>query len=463
MQFLPVSGSISDRHFSVHIRGVIPKGRCVRGGSKIFWVGIALASSFAGEFWIALFAAGLTARTHYWATQQEEGNLTQLNGHNDNQHEIAHQALSAPLTLGNLSLNNRIFMAPLTRSRSAQPGNLQTPLHALYYSQRASAGLIISEATQISQEGQGYAWTPGIHTDEQVKSWRLVTEAVHNRGGRIFCQLWHVGAISHQVFQPDNGRPVSSSEFQPQGEAFVGDLHPDGPTIPHPKARALTLDDINRLKNDYRHAAQCAKSAGFDGVELHGANGYLLDQFIRSSVNKRDDQYGGSLENRLRLLSEIIDVLSEVLPISNIGVRLSPTGGPGGSYDDDPQTTYVAAAAALSAKDIAYLHVVRPNNHTGDGSGVEQGNELLKKMREAFDGIFIANGEFDAPEAEKWLNNGDADAIAFGRPFLANPDLPERIAQNGPYNEPDEETFYGGGSEGYVDYATLTHRSSGLA
>jgi len=388
--------------------------------------------------------------------------LTQLTGKSKNQHEIAHQALSAPLSLGNLSLNNRIFMAPLTRSRSAQPGNLQTALHALYYSQRASAGLIISEATQISQEGQGYAWTPGIHNDEQVKRWRLVTEAVHNRGGRIVCQLWHVGAISHRVFQPDNGRPVSSSEFQPKGEAFVGDLHPDGPTIPHPKARALTLDDIQRLKNDYRHGAQCAKSAGFDGVELCAANGYLLDQFIRSSVNKRDDQYGGSVENRLRLLSEIIDVISEVLPKWNIGVRLSPTGGPGGSYDDDPQTTYVAAAAAVSAKGIAYLHVVRPNNYTGDGSGVEQGSELLKKMRGAFDGIFIANGGFDAKEGAQWIRNGDADAIAFGRAFLANPDLPARIAQDGPYNEPDEETFYGGGSEGYVDYPTLSHRTSAL-
>lgn len=373
-----------------------------------------------------------------------------------------HQALSAPLTLGNLSLSNRVFMAPLTRSRSAPAGNLQTPLHALYYSQRASAGLIISEASQISQQGQGYAWTPGIYTEEQVQSWRLVTEAVHNQGGRIFCQLWHVGAISHQVFQPDHARPVSSSEFQPKGEAFVGDLHPDGPTLPHPKSRALTLDEIQKLKNDYRHAAQCAKSAGFDGVEIHAANGYLLDQFIRSSVNKRDDQYGGTLENRLRLLNEIIDVISEVLPKSNIGVRLSPAGGPGGSYDDDPETTYVAAAAAVSAKGIAYLHVLRPNNHTGDGSGVEQGNELLKKMRKAFDGIFIANGAFDAKEANEWVHNGDADAIAFGRLFLANPDLPARIAQDGPYNKPDEKTFYGGGSEGYVDYTTLIYRPSAL-
>lgn len=380
----------------------------------------------------------------------------------DIQQPIAHQDLSKPLTLGNLSLNNRIFMAPLTRSRSAQPGNLQTPMHALYYSQRASAGLIISEATQISQQGQGYAWTPGIHTDEQVESWRLVTEAVHNRGGRIFCQLWHVGAISHQVFQPDSNLPVSSSEFQPKGEAFVGDLDPDGPTLPHPKARALTLDDIQMLKNDYRHAAQCAKSAGFDGVELHAANGYLLDQFIRSSVNKREDNYGGSVQNRLRLLIEIIEVIKEVIPSSNIGVRLSPTGGPGGSYDDDPQTTYLAAAEAVSATGVAYLHVVRPNDHTGDGPSDEQGDALLKKMHDAFDGVFIANGEFDANEGAKWVGNGDADAIAFGRSFLANPDLPARIAQDGPYNEADENTFYGGGSEGYVDYATLCHRTSAL-
>ncbi|GGZ58462.1 alkene reductase [Paraglaciecola chathamensis] len=381
---------------------------------------------------------------------------------NSNKAQPSEQALLKPLALGHLPLSNRVFMAPLTRSRSTAGDNLQTPLHALYYAQRATAGLIVSEATQISPQGQGYAWTPGIFDDEQVANWKVVTDAVHNAGGRIFCQLWHVGAISHQVFQPNDACPLSSSDFQPEGEAFVGDLLPDGPTVPHPKAQAMTLEDIDNVKRDYRHAAKCAKEAGFDGVELHAANGYLLDQFIRSSVNKRDDQYGGSVENRLRLLQEVLDVIAQEIPRKNIGVRLSPTGGPGGSYDENPHETYVAAAKAVSEKDVAYIHVVRPNDHTGDGSGLEEGNQLLKDMRAAFSGVFIANGEFSPKEANEWIENSDADAVAFGRMFLANPDLPARLAQEGPYNKPNEETFYGGGSEGYVDYQSLTYLKPAL-
>lgn len=368
---------------------------------------------------------------------------------------IEHHPLFGALTMGDLVLKNRVIMAPLTRSRSQYPGNTQTPLHALYYAQRASAGFIVSEATQISQEGQGYAWTPGIHSQEQVENWQLVTDAVHNAGGRIFCQLWHVGAISHEVFQPDGGRPVSSSAFQPDGQAFVGDLHPDGPTVPHPQARALTLEEIERIKDDYKHAAQNARDAGFDGVELHAANGYLIDQFLRRSVNKRDDHYGGSVENRVRLLVEIVDVLLTVLPASRIGVRLTPSGGAGGSYDDDPETLYIAAAKAISGKGLAYLHVVRPNSHGGGDEKVLLACQLMQKMKDAFDGLFIANGGFDVEEAEEWVREGRADAVAFGRLFLANPDLPARIAQDGPYNQPDPDTFYGGGAAGYVDYPTL--------
>ena len=231
--------------------------------------------------------------------------------------------------LGTLKLPNRIVMAPLTRSRSEYPGNLQTPMHAAYYAQRATAGLIISEATQISPEGQGYARTPGIHTVEQVESWQNVTGAVHAAGGRIFCQLWHVGAVSHSVFQPDGGVPVSASAFQPEGEAYVGDVHPDGPLLPHPQARALGIGEIPLLLADYKHAAECAKVAGFDGIELHAANGYLLDQFMRSSVNQRTDAYGGSIGNRLRIVGEILDALCEVWPSNQVGVRMTPSGGPG--------------------------------------------------------------------------------------------------------------------------------------
>ncbi len=259
----------------------------------------------------------------------------------------ANASLFTPLDIGPITLDNRVVMAPLTRSRSKVPGHVQTPLHALYYAQRAGAGLIVGEATQISREGQGYAWTPGIYTDEQVEGWKLVTDAVHNAGGRIFCQLWHVGAISHNCFQENNAAPVSSSVWTPEGDAFVGDYHPDGPTLPHPEARALDTDEIARLIADYRHAARSALAAGFDGVELHAANGYLLDQFIRSSVNTRDDKYGGPVENRIRIVGEVLDALAEEMEPGRIGIRLSPSGGAGGSSDADPKGTYTGGGETL--------------------------------------------------------------------------------------------------------------------
>lgn len=368
-----------------------------------------------------------------------------------------HSALFRPIRVGAMELPNRIFMAPLTRSRSKAPEHIQTPLHAVYYAQRASAGLIISEATQISQQGQGYAWTPGIFTDAQVESWQPVTKAIHDAGGHIFNQLWHVGAVSHHVFQPEGRAPVSSSVWTPQGDAFVGNYHPDGPLVPHPQAHALTKDEIKQIIADYQHAARCALRAGFDGIELHAANGYLIDQFLRDSVNKRSDEYGGSIENRLRLLNEVVDALLAVLPAEKIGVRLTPMGGPGGSSDSNPETIYTAAAKALAGRGLAYLHVVRPNTHGGNPQEAEQGDRIVAQMRAAFDGPFIANGEFTPEEAATWVAEGKADAIAFGRSFLANPDLPARIAADGPYNTPDRDTFYGGTEVGYTDYPTLAH------
>ena len=367
----------------------------------------------------------------------------------------ANAPLFAPLEMGATTASNRIVMAPLTRSRSTAQENTQTAMHVEYYAQRAGAGLIVSEATQISQEGQGYAWTPGIFTDAQVESWKNVTDAVHAAGGRIFCQLWHVGAISHGVFQPDNAAPVSASEWTPEGEAFVGDLHPDGPTMPHPTARALSVEEIARVLDDYRHAAACAERAGFDGVELHAANGYLIDQFLRSSVNTRDDEYGGAVENRVRFLTEAVDALLDVLPAGRIGVRLSPVGGPGKSSDDDPATTYAAAAKAIAGRGLAYLHVVRPNDHTSAEADMDSNVRIVATMREAFDGPFIVNGNFSPAEAAEWVESGRADAVAFGRMFIANPDLPARIASDGPYNDADQATFYGGGAEGYTDYPAL--------
>lgn len=365
------------------------------------------------------------------------------------------KALFSPVKIGQFTLPNRIFMAPLTRSRSLANGHLQTPLHALYYAQRASAGLIISEATQISQQGQGYAWTPGIYTEEQVESWKLVTDAVHNMGGRIFNQLWHVGGVSHNVFQPGNQAPVSASAWTPTGMAFVGDYHPDGPVLPHPQARELNKAEIKQIIKDYQHAALMAAKANFDGVEFHAANGYLIDQFLRDSVNKREDEYGGPIENRIRLLTEVVDALLEVLPASRIGVRLTPIDGVGGSYDSDPNALYTAAAKALAGKGLAYLHVVRPNSHVSSEENVGTGAAIVHNMRKAFDGPFIINGEFSPEEAEEWVKSGKADAVSFGRPFVANPDLPARIAQNGPYNQGDRATFFGGNHKGYTDYETL--------
>ncbi|ASM73711.1 MULTISPECIES: alkene reductase [Roseobacteraceae] len=358
----------------------------------------------------------------------------------------AHAPLFNELKLGCITASNRIVMAPLTRSRSTPKENTQTGLHTVYYTQRAGAGLIVSEATQISTEGQGYVWTPGIFSDAQVDSWRPVTSAVHAAGGHIFCQLWHVGAISHNVFH-DGAAPVSSSAWTPKGDAFVGDRHPDGPMVPHPEARALTLDEIPRVIEDYRHAAKCADKAGFDGVEFHAANGYLIDQFLRSSVNKRDDKYGGSVENRVRLLVEAVDALIDVLGADRVGVRLSPMGGAGGSQDANPMETYVAAAKALSGKGLAYLHVVR--------SGDPENTKIVDAMRAAFDGPFIINGGFKPEEAAQWIEEGRADAVAFGRMYIANPDLTKRIALDGPYNEANPATFYGGGAEGYTDYPIL--------
>ncbi|WP_337842772.1 alkene reductase [Rheinheimera sp.] len=371
-----------------------------------------------------------------------------------------HAALFQPLPLGDIEVKNRIFMAPLTRSRSLADGHLQTPLHALYYAQRASAGLIISEATQISQQGQGYAWTPGIYTEAQVQSWQLVTDAVHNAGGRIFNQLWHVGGVSHSVFQPGQQAPVSASAWTPQGMAFVGDYHPDGPTVPHPEAREMTKADIQQLIKDYQHAALMALKAGFDGVEFHAANGYLIDQFLRDSVNKRTDEYGGSVANRIRLLTEVVDALLQVMPAGKIGVRLTPIDGVGGSYDSDPATLYTAAAKALAGKGLAYLHVVRPNSHVSSEKNLGTGEAIVQQMRAAFDGPFIINGEFSPEEAAEWIAAGKADAVSFGRPFVANPDLPARIAQNGPYNQGDRATFFGGDHRGYTDYPSLVHSTS---
>tara|TARA_R110000868_G_scaffold179327_16_gene419345 strand:- start:2474 stop:3631 length:1158 start_codon:yes stop_codon:yes gene_type:complete len=370
---------------------------------------------------------------------------------------VKHAALFEPGQAGGIAADNRIIMAPLTRSRAQQPGDVPNALNATYYGQRAGAGFIITEATQISREGKGYAWTPGIYTPEQVAGWKLVTNEVHNNGGKIVLQLWHVGRISHPVFQKDEGKPVAPSAIRPDGDAFVADYHPDGPVVPFVEPRALEVSEIPRLLQDYVHAARCAKDAGFDGVEIHAANGYLLDQFLQSSTNQRDDAYGGSAENRMRLLGEVVDAVLSVWPADQVGVRLSPLGAMNDISDDNPGVLFPAVAEKLSGRGLAYLHIVRA---TEEVDGIQQVRDesvaIIADMQKAFDGALLVCGGFSPQEAASWVEEQKCDFTVFGKLFLANPDLPQRFSQDGPYNEPNPKTFYGGGSEGYTDYSKLS-------
>jgi N-ethylmaleimide reductase len=367
------------------------------------------------------------------------------------------ELLFQPFALGSYTLPHRIVMAPLTRSRAGQPGNVPTRLNACYYAQRASAAFIISEATQVSMQGQGYAWTPGIHSREQVEGWRLVTEAVHEGGGKIFLQLWHVGRISHPALQPDNMLPVAPSAIRPSGEAFIENENGEGALVPFVTPRALQIEEMPYLVQQYVRGARNALRAGFEGVEIHGANGYLLDQFINSRTNRRTDRYGGAVENRARLLLEVVEAVSDIWGPDRVGVRLSPLGTFNDIGDDDPETTFGHVAAELSAYHLAYLHIVNPAM-----SALEKGVEpdpgalaMVDLMREKYRGTLIIAGGFDHDTAEQWLEQGRADLIAFGRKFLANPDLPERFRLRAPLNKDDPTTYYGGGAKGYTDYPSL--------
>jgi N-ethylmaleimide reductase len=364
--------------------------------------------------------------------------------------------LFQPYKLGPLALPHRIVMAPLTRSR-AQRGNVPHPLAACYYAQRASAALIISEATQVSMQGQGYAWTPGIHSREQVEGWRRVTEAVHEANGLIFCQLWHVGRISHPALQPDRMLPVAPSAIIPQGKAFIENERGEGELVPFVRPRALQTEEMPFIVGQYERAARNAMAAQFDGVEIHGANGYLLDQFIQSSTNRRSDLYGGAIENRARLLLEITEALMAIWGPDRIGVRLSPLGAMNDISDDDPETTFGTIASKLSDFRLVYLHLVNPAM-----AALEKGAEpdaralrMIELIRNNYRGTLMLAGGFDRDSADTWLQEGRADLIAFGRKFLANPDLPERLKARAPLNEPDPTTFYGGGEKGYTDYPSL--------
>ncbi len=366
--------------------------------------------------------------------------------------------LFTPLQVGSLSAPNRVFMAPLTRCR-AGPGNVPTELMARYYTQRATAGLVISEATQICPEGAGYPSTPGIHSPEQVEGWKRVTSSVHGAGGRIFLQLWHVGRVSHNAYQPGGAAPVSSSATGRGGECTL----PDFSKQPYPTPRALATDEIPLVIDQYRRAAEHAKTAGFDGVEVHGANGYLPDQFLRDGVNRRTDRYGGSIENRARFHLEATRAACEVFGAARVGVRLSPSGVFGDMLDSNPKATFGYLVSELGKLGLAYLHIMEAME-----ADLRHGKEFnpayepipVSYFRPLFKGTLVTNAGFTFEKATAYLKEGWADAVAFGVPFIANPDLPERFArmargQATPLNPPDPATFYGGTEKGYTDYPAL--------
>ena len=351
-----------------------------------------------------------------------------------------YQSLLSPYRLGELSLNNRMVLAPMTRSRAVE-GNVPNPLAATYYAQRAGAGLIVTEATQVSPQGVGYIRTPGIHSKEQVAGWKKVTAAVHRAGGKIFLQLWHVGRISHPDFHGGD-LPVAPSAVAAEGTVFT----PKGPqTMVTP--RALALNELPGIVEQFKRGAENAQEAGFDGVEIHGANGYLLDQFTRDGTNKRTDAYGGSVKNRARFPLEVAEAVIGVWGPGRVGYRIAPNSPFNSMSDSNPVEIFSYLAAELDARGAVYLHVVDP---AADGA-----KRISPILQEIFEGTYIVNGGFDAEAADAAIRHAESDLVAFGVPFLANPDLPERYRQKKPLNAPDQKTFYAGEEKGYTDYPAL--------
>jgi N-ethylmaleimide reductase len=369
----------------------------------------------------------------------------------------APDVLFQPIRVGPFDVPHRIVMAPLTRSRARSPGNVPTELNACYYAQRASAALIISEATQVSMQGQGYAWTPGIHSREQVQGWRIVTDAVHKRGGRMFIQLWHVGRISHPALQPDNMLPVAPSALTPVGQAFIENELGEGELVPFVRPRALETEELPYVVRQYARGARNAQLANADGIEIHSANGYLLDQFLESGTNLRVDAYGGPVAHRARLLLDVVETCVAIWGPERVGVRISPLSTFNDIHDDNPEETFGYVADQLSGYKLAYLHVINPaSTQLQKGEPIpDRAMKMLSMIRERFRGPLMLAGGFTRETAEEWLEAGRADLIAFGRLFLANPDLPERFRRPVSLNEPDPTTFYGGGEHGYTDYPDL--------
>jgi N-ethylmaleimide reductase len=354
--------------------------------------------------------------------------------------------LFEPYKLGPIALPNRLVMAPLTRNRAIPPGMVPSPLAVDYYGQRASAGLLVTEATQISQQGQGYQDTPGIYSKEQVAGWKKVTDRVHERGGRIFVQLWHVGRISHTSLQAGGGKPVAPSAIRAKGKTFVA-----GQFVDVSEPRALELAEIPGIIDDFKRGAANALAAGFDGVEIHGANGYLLDQFAKDGTNQRTDAYGGSIENRGRLMLEVSKAVSTEAGPERTGIRISPVTPSNDISDSNPQPLFDHIVDGLEALKLVYIHVVE--GATGGPRDIAPFD--YTSLRKRFTRAYIANNGYDFELATKQLEANAADLIAFGKPFISNPDLVARLKRGAPLNEWDKATFYGGDANGYTDYPTL--------
>jgi N-ethylmaleimide reductase len=354
--------------------------------------------------------------------------------------------LFEPFKLGTITLPNRLVMAPLTRNRAIPPGMVPSPLAAEYYGQRASAGLLITEATQVSQQGQGYQDTPGIYSKEQVEGWRKVTDHVHERGGHIYLQLWHVGRISHTSLQPGGGKPVAPSAIQAKTKTFVG-----GQFTEVSEPRALELSELPGIIDDFKRGTANAIAAGFDGVEVHGANGYLLDQFARDGTNKRTDAYGGSIENRARLMLEVTKAAVAEAGAERTGIRISPVTPANDTSDSNPQPLFDYIVDGLEALKLTYIHVIE--GATGGPRDVAPFD--YASLRKRFTRAYIANNGYDFELASKQLEANAADLIAFGKPFISNPDLVERLKKGAPLNAWDKNTFYGGGAKGYTDYPAM--------
>jgi len=358
------------------------------------------------------------------------------------------ETLFKPLELGNLNLPNRIALAPMTRARTTQPGDIPNAMMAEYYAQRSGAGLIISEATQISGQGKGYSFTPGIFTQDQIEGWKLVTDAVHKSGGRIFLQLWHVGRMSHESFHTD-GKPVAPSALSPDAQVWIVD--PDtgeGGMVDCPVPRALSEAEIKEVIQDYRQGAANAIAAGFDGVEIHGANGYLIDAFLRRSSNQRTDAYGGTQENRIRFLREVTEAVAGEIGADRTGIRLSPYITQRNMADDEIIEVILKAAGALNDIGIAYIHLSEAD--WDDAPIVPE--QFRHDLRKAYSGAIIVAGKYTQERGEKIIGDGLADIVAYGRPFIANPDLPRRFAEGRPLAEFDPATLFGGTEAGYSDY-----------